>query len=46
MEHSDELTFAEYFNAKKELYRGYFLRVAMRWLIDHDFAVPTDADHG
>ena len=45
MEHSDELTFADYFNAQKEIYRAIIsAAVACRWLIDHDFEVPTDAD--
>ena len=45
MEHSDEMTFAEYFKAKYELYRGLIsFVVAMQWLTDHDFAVPTDRD--
>ena len=45
MEHSDELTFTEYFKSKYELYRGLIsFVVAMQWLIDHDFAEPTDKD--
>lgn len=45
MEHSDELTFAEYFKSKYEFYRGLIsFVVAMQWLIDHDFAEPTDKD--
>ena len=45
MVHSDEMTFAEYFKAKYELYRGLIsFVVAMQWLTDHDFAVPTDRD--
>ena len=45
MEHSDERTFAEYFKAEYELYRGLIsFVVAMQWLTDHDFAVPTDRD--
>ena len=45
MEHSDEMTFAEYFKAEYELYRGLIsFVVAMQWLTDHDFAVPTDRD--
>ena len=38
MEHSDELTFADYFNAEKEIYRNITCAaLAARWLIDHDF---------
>ena len=45
MEHSDELTFADYFNAEKEIYRNITCAaLAARWLIDHDFAEPTDRD--
>ena len=45
MEHSDELTFTEYFNSKYELYRGLIsFVVAMQWLIDHDFAEPTEEE--
>ena len=45
MEHSDELTFADYFNAEKEIYRNITCAaLAARWMIEHDFAVPTDAD--
>ena len=39
------MTFAEYFKAEYELYRGLIsFVVAMQWLTDHDFAVPTDRD--
>ena len=45
MEHSDELTFADCFHAEKELYRAIICAaVSVRWLLDHDFVVPTDAD--
>ena len=45
MEHSDELTFAEYFKSRYDLFRGLIsFVVAMQWLIDHDFAEPTDRD--
>ena len=45
MEHSDELTFTEYFKSNYELYRGLIsFVVAMQGLIDHDFAEPTDKD--
>ena len=53
MEHSDELTFAEYFksrydlyfNAEKEIYRNITCAaLAAQWLIDHDFEMPTDAE--
>ena len=45
MEHSDELTFADYFNAEKEIYRNITCAaLAARWLIDHDFEMPTDAE--
>ena len=45
MEHSDELTFAEYFKSRYDLFRGLItFTVAMQWLIDHDFAEPTDND--
>ena len=45
MEHSDELTFAEYFKSRYDLFRGLItFAVAMQWLIDHDFAEPTDND--
>ena len=38
MEHSDELTFADYFNAQKEIYRDITCAaLAARWLIEHDF---------
>lgn len=37
MEHSDELTFAEYFKSRYDLFRGLItFTVAMQWLIDHD----------
>ena len=39
MEHSDEMTFAEYFKSRYDLFRGLIsFAVAMQWLIDHDFA--------
>ena len=45
MEHSDELTFADCFHAQKELYRAIIsAAVSIRWMIEHDFEVPTDAD--
>ena len=45
MEHSDELTFAEYFKSRYDLFRGLItFVVAMQWLIDHDFEMPTDAE--
>ena len=48
MEHSDELTFAEYFKSRYDLFRGLIsiisAAVSIRWLIEHDFEVPTDAD--
>ena len=45
MEHSDELTFAEYFKSRYDLFRGLItFTVAMQWLIDHDFEMPTDAE--
>ena len=45
MEHSDELTFADYFNAEKEIYRNITCAaLAARWLLDHGFVMPTDAE--
>ena len=45
MEHSDEMTFAEYFKSRYDLFRGLIsFVVAMQWLIDHDFEMPTDAE--
>ena len=45
MERSDELAFAEYFKSRYYLFRGLIsFVVAMQWLIDHDFAEPTDRD--
>ena len=45
MEHSDEWTFADCFHAQKELYRAIIsAAVSIRWMIEHDFEVPTDAD--
>ena len=41
MEHSDELTFADYFNAEKEIYRNITCAaLAARWLLDHGFVMP------
>ena len=42
MEHSDELTFADYFNAEKEIYRNITCAaLAARWLLDHGFVMPN-----
>ncbi len=45
MEHSDEWTFADYFNAEKEIYQTITCAaLAARWLIEHGFVMPTDAE--
>lgn len=45
MEHSDEMTFAEYFKAQEAMYRGLItFAVVMEWLADHDFAEMTDKE--
>ncbi len=37
MEHSDELTFADYFKAEKEIYRAIISAAVMcRWIAEHD----------
>ena len=41
MENSDELTFADYFKAEKEIYRAIISAAVMcRWIAEHD-APPT-----
>jgi len=45
MEHSDKWTFTDYFRAEKEIFRAVISTgVAARWMIEHDFEMPTDAD--
>ena len=45
MEHSDEMTFAEYFKAQEAMWRGLItFAVVMEWLTDHDFAEMTDKE--
>ncbi len=37
MENSDELTFADYFKAEKEIYRAIISAAVMcRWIAEHD----------
>lgn len=45
MEHSDKITFEEYFQSVQTAFRGVIsVCVALRWMIEHDFEMPTDAD--